>query len=450
MPAGDAGVAARAGADPADRAAVPRAAAPTPRPTSCRWGWRRRSRRRCPGCPSARRAVEPARRSASPASRSTSSAWRRRRTSTARSRARCCAPAATSAWARSSSRCRPAPCSGRTPPPCRRATCSASRTTWPAACSRRSRRRTRPQLPGRPGATSRAPPAPTSSTCARTRWAATTRSSRSRGTSTASAWRRTRTTRPPGRGSAARCASSASTWASPPRTSRRRRTRSRAPSRSPPSCGIAHKYSAHLEAESGRVGEALARLLARARVDRNDPEIFGALVHACRYAGLQQESLAAHAEALRLDPNASTSVAFTLWAQGDYAALADGRSDVIDQHPRALALVCLGRTGGGAGRDRVGGCAGVARDHARRARPDARPHRRPRRGRDPAVRRDAAALHRPRGAGAAGVRAGAGGEGGAGAGALGGVRGRRLLRRRLPARASRGSRPCATIPRSRG
>ncbi len=110
-----------------------------------------------------------------------------------------------------------------------------------------------------------------------------------------------------------------------------------------PELGIAHKFSAHLEAESGRVEDALSRLLARARVDRNDPEIFGALVHACRYAGLQRESLAAHAEALRLDPNASTSVAFTLWAQGDFAALADGRSDVIDQHPRTLALVCLGR-----------------------------------------------------------------------------------------------------------
>jgi eukaryotic-like serine/threonine-protein kinase len=110
-----------------------------------------------------------------------------------------------------------------------------------------------------------------------------------------------------------------------------------------PELGIAHKYSAHHEAESGSVGEALARLLARARVDRNDPEIFGALVHACRYAGLQEESLAAHEEALRLDPNASTSVAFTLWALGDYAALADGRSDVIDQHPRTLALLCLGR-----------------------------------------------------------------------------------------------------------
>jgi serine/threonine-protein kinase len=110
-----------------------------------------------------------------------------------------------------------------------------------------------------------------------------------------------------------------------------------------PELGVAHKYSAHLEAEGGRVGDALARLLARARVDRNDPEIFGALVHACRYAGLQRESRAAHAEALRLDPNASTSVAFTLWAQGDFAALADGSSDVIDQHPRTLALVCLGR-----------------------------------------------------------------------------------------------------------
>ena len=111
-----------------------------------------------------------------------------------------------------------------------------------------------------------------------------------------------------------------------------------------PELAVAHKYTAHLEAERGRVGDALARLLQRARVDRNDPEIFGGLVHACRYAGLLDESLAAHAEALRLDPNASTSVAFTLWAQGDYAALADGRSDVIDQHPRTLALVCLGRS----------------------------------------------------------------------------------------------------------
>ena len=111
-----------------------------------------------------------------------------------------------------------------------------------------------------------------------------------------------------------------------------------------PELAIAHKYSAHLEAERGRVGDALARLLERARIDRNDPEIFGGLVHACRYAGLLNESLAAHTEALRLDPHASTSVAFTLWARGDYEALADERSDVIDQHPRTLALVCLGRT----------------------------------------------------------------------------------------------------------
>jgi TolB-like protein/predicted Ser/Thr protein kinase len=162
-----------------------------------------------------------------------------------------------------------------------------------------------------------------------------------------------------------------------------------------PELGIAHKYSAHLEAESGRVGDALERLLARARVDRNDPEIFGALVHACRYAGLQRESLAAHARARVSRP-----------------------------------------AGGGARRDPVGGRTDLARRHAPHARADARAHRRPRSGRAPDVRRDAAPDERPRGSPAAGAGAGAARRARAGAHALRGVRGRRLLRCRRPARAS--------------
>lgn len=111
-----------------------------------------------------------------------------------------------------------------------------------------------------------------------------------------------------------------------------------------PDLPLAHKLYAHLEAEVGRAREAMVRLLGRARVTRNDPEIFAGLVHACRYGGLLDESVAAHEEARRLDPNASTSVAFTLWARGDFERLAGERPDVIDQHPVALALAYQGRS----------------------------------------------------------------------------------------------------------
>ena len=54
--------------------------------------------------------------------------------------------------------------------------------------------------------------------------------------------------------------------------------------------------------------KALVRLLGEANRHGNDPELFAGLVHACRYCGLFAESIAAHAEARRLDPNVPTSV----------------------------------------------------------------------------------------------------------------------------------------------
>lgn len=79
-----------------------------------------------------------------------------------------------------------------------------------------------------------------------------------------------------------------------------------------PHLSIAHKYFAHLEAETGKTEDALVRLLREAGRHRNDPDLFAGLVHACRYCGLFEESLAAHAEARRLDPNVATSVGGTL------------------------------------------------------------------------------------------------------------------------------------------
>jgi len=80
---------------------------------------------------------------------------------------------------------------------------------------------------------------------------------------------------------------------------------------------IAHKFYANLEADTGRARDAIVRLLSEATRHGNDPELFAGLVHACRYAGLFEQSIAAHDEARRLDPNVATSVSQTVMMKGD-------------------------------------------------------------------------------------------------------------------------------------
>ena len=79
-----------------------------------------------------------------------------------------------------------------------------------------------------------------------------------------------------------------------------------------PRLTIAHKFYAQLEADIGQAQHALVRLLGEAARHGNDPELFAGLVHVCRYCGLYEESLLAHREARRLDPNVTTSVEGTL------------------------------------------------------------------------------------------------------------------------------------------
>ena len=74
-----------------------------------------------------------------------------------------------------------------------------------------------------------------------------------------------------------------------------------------PRLSLAHKFYANLEADTGRAREGMVRLLNEATRHGNDAELFAGLVHACRYAGLFEESIAAHAEARRLDPTIATS-----------------------------------------------------------------------------------------------------------------------------------------------
>jgi eukaryotic-like serine/threonine-protein kinase len=88
-----------------------------------------------------------------------------------------------------------------------------------------------------------------------------------------------------------------------------------------PRLSVAHKFYANLEADIGQAPRALVRLLAEAIRHGNDPELFAGLVHSCRYCGLYEESIAAHAEARRLDPNVPTSLEQTLLMAGNLERL---------------------------------------------------------------------------------------------------------------------------------
>jgi non-specific serine/threonine protein kinase len=88
-----------------------------------------------------------------------------------------------------------------------------------------------------------------------------------------------------------------------------------------PRLSIAHKFYANLEAETGHAEQAIVRLIGEANRHGNDPELFAGLVHACRYAGLFEQSIGAHAEARRLDPNISTGVAQTFLLSGELERL---------------------------------------------------------------------------------------------------------------------------------
>jgi tetratricopeptide (TPR) repeat protein len=110
-----------------------------------------------------------------------------------------------------------------------------------------------------------------------------------------------------------------------------------------PDLSVAHKFYAHFEAESGGAERAMVRLLERAKEKREDAELFAGLVHACRYCGLFEQSIAAHEEAQRLDPNASSSVEETILMTGDLERLLTFEHTAAASPVRAIGLGLAGR-----------------------------------------------------------------------------------------------------------
>ena len=109
-----------------------------------------------------------------------------------------------------------------------------------------------------------------------------------------------------------------------------------------PDLSIAHNLYAYLEVDLGRARDAMLRLTERARQRTGDPELFAGLVHACRYCGLLDASVAAYEQAIRLDPKIPTSVAHTFFMLGDYERVLMTDVEGIP-YIRNVALGMLGR-----------------------------------------------------------------------------------------------------------
>jgi TolB-like protein len=109
-----------------------------------------------------------------------------------------------------------------------------------------------------------------------------------------------------------------------------------------PDLSIGHSLYAQLMIDLGRADTAMRLLLERAARRPMDPELYAGLVHALRYCGLLDASLAADRRARTLDPTIATSVHHTWWMMGEYArALAETLGDI--GYMQGLALASLGR-----------------------------------------------------------------------------------------------------------
>jgi TolB-like protein len=110
-----------------------------------------------------------------------------------------------------------------------------------------------------------------------------------------------------------------------------------------PELSLTHNLYTHVEVDNGRALDAVLRLLGRLTGSSGDPDLYAGLVHACRYVGLVDASMAAFNRSRRLDPSIRTSVAHTFLMSGDFRRAID--ADVEEPpYVTVLALLSLGRS----------------------------------------------------------------------------------------------------------
>ena len=125
-----------------------------------------------------------------------------------------------------------------------------------------------------------------------------------------------------------------------------------------PDLPITHNLYTYMEVESGRAHGAVLRLIERLRTRTNDPDLFAGLVHACRYVGLLDASVAAYHRATRLDPGMTTSAAHTFFMMGQYTRAIETDPDAVPyisilshlalgQRAEAMALLDASRPAAG-------------------------------------------------------------------------------------------------------
>ena len=110
-----------------------------------------------------------------------------------------------------------------------------------------------------------------------------------------------------------------------------------------PGLSLAHSLYAQLEVDTGKAQDAMLRLVRLAAARPHAAELYAGLVHALRFCGLLDGSVAAHERARALDPGIPTSIHHTWWMKGEYAnALSETYGDI--GYMPGLALASAGRT----------------------------------------------------------------------------------------------------------
>ena len=117
-----------------------------------------------------------------------------------------------------------------------------------------------------------------------------------------------------------------------------------------PELPLALNLRALLDIDQGRAEDAMVGLLARARSGSCQPELYAALVQACRFCGLLEASVAAHERAQQLDRNILTGVDHTWWHLRDYDRVLEyaqrrhyGEVSITNRALRAVILSEQGR-----------------------------------------------------------------------------------------------------------